>query len=140
MGAAPLVIRRKPSVTVGGNAEPSPQMGGSPVKDRAESAELPKIGLLALERATSGRAPLSQTPPVSPAFAASQPPDRSAKGLAAAMSSPGASEPPLWREVFRFLRNPHKVSRRVIGTPGEWYHLTLSLQVVQRHIHFTRLS
>ena len=75
-------------------------------------------GLLeSLERASSagGRSILPLTPPSSPAVAASPPPafnvvDRSAKGLAAAMSSLGAPEPQIWREVFRFLRNPHKVS------------------------------
>ena len=73
--------------------------------------------LLSIVRAasTGGRAfPVGGTPPASPAFNAAPqlpPVDRSAKALAQAMSLPGAPEPPLWREVFRFLRNPHKVSK-----------------------------
>ncbi|GAX74135.1 hypothetical protein CEUSTIGMA_g1584.t1 [Chlamydomonas eustigma] len=34
--------------------------------------------------------------------------DRTARSLAASMCAPGAQEPPIWKEVFRFLRNPHK--------------------------------
>ena len=79
-------------------------------------------GLLeSLERATSagGRSVLPLTPPSSPAAAATPHhplpiADRSAKGLAAAMSSSGAAEPPFWREVFRFLRNPHKVRYKLM--------------------------
>ena len=60
-----------------------------------------KVSVLSYAASDHGQNP-SASPPSSPL------PDRSAGALAALMCSPGYPEPPIWREIFRFLRNPRK--------------------------------